>query len=114
MGTDLSEDAQRKIERLFLREDFRRVFPAEIGDIGFPPRALEQYTAALEAPVDIRAIRAARFQIVVDQAYGSSPFVRPNVPATPSTDVLRVDALASRTGDPRFDRIDHEDTCQHA
>src|SRR3546814_2825199 len=44
-GTDLTEDAQRKIERLFLREDFRRVFPAEIGDIGFPPRALEQYTA---------------------------------------------------------------------
>ena len=52
-GSDLSEDAQRKVERLFGREDFRRVFPAEIGDIGFPPRALEQYTAALEATVDI-------------------------------------------------------------
>ena len=52
-GADLTEDAQRKIERLFLREDFRRVFPAEIGDIGFPPRALEQYTAALESTVDI-------------------------------------------------------------
>jgi len=47
-GLDLSEDGQRKIERLFNREDFRRVLPAEIGDIGFPPRALEQYSVALE------------------------------------------------------------------
>ena len=61
-GADLSEDAQRKVERLFGREDFRRVFPAEIGDIGFPPRALEQYTAALEATVDIEAIRSAQLQ----------------------------------------------------
>ena len=78
-GADLSEDAQRKVERLFGREDFRRVFPAEIGDIGFPPRALEQYTAALEATVDIEAIRAARFKVVVDYAYGSTSFVMPNV-----------------------------------
>ena len=43
-GADITESAQRKIERLFLREDFRRVFPGEIGDIGFPPRHLEQYS----------------------------------------------------------------------
>ena len=60
-GLDITEDAQRKIERLFNREDFRRVLAAEIGDIGFPPRALEQYTAALEETVDMQggARRAA-------------------------------------------------------
>ena len=36
-GADITEAAQRKIERLFLREDFRRVFPGEIGDIGSRP-----------------------------------------------------------------------------
>ena len=87
-GADLSEDAQRKVERLFGREDFRRVFPAEIGDIGFPPRALEQYTAALEATVDIEAIRAARFKVVVDYAYGSTSFVMPNVLAKLGADIL--------------------------
>ena len=61
-GSDLTEDGQRKIERLFVREDFRRAFPAEIGDIGFPPRALEHYTAALEATVDIAAIRERPLQ----------------------------------------------------
>ena len=100
-GADLSEDAQRKVERLFGREDFRRVFPAEIGDIGFPPRALEQYTAALEATVDIEAIRAARFKVVVDYAYGSTSFVMPNVLAKLGADILGVNPYASTAGRPR-------------
>ena len=36
-GLDISEASQRKIERQFSREDFRRVPAEEIGDIGFPP-----------------------------------------------------------------------------
>ncbi|MEZ5258112.1 MAG: hypothetical protein R2705_14780 [Ilumatobacteraceae bacterium] len=35
-GTDISENTQRKIERLFHREDFRRVIAEDIGDIEFP------------------------------------------------------------------------------
>lgn len=106
-GTDLSEDAQRKIERLFLREDFRRVFPAEIGDIGFPPRALEQYTAALESTVDVASIRAAKFKVVVDYAFGSTAFVMPNVLAKLGADVLGVNPYASTTGMLEYDRDRH-------
>jgi mannose-1-phosphate guanylyltransferase/phosphomannomutase len=102
-GTDVSEDEQRKIERLFLREDFRRVFPAEIGDIGFPPRALEQYTAALEATVDIEAIREGRFKVVVDYAYGSSAFVMPNVLSKLGAEVLGVNPYASTVGVLEYD-----------
>ena len=43
-GSDITEDAQRKIERLFQREDTRRALAEEIGDIQFPARALEEYT----------------------------------------------------------------------
>ena len=74
------------------------MFPAEIGDIGFPPRALEQYTAALEATVDIEAIRAARFKVVVDYAYGSTSFVMPNVLAKLGADILGVNPYASTAG----------------
>jgi hypothetical protein len=42
----------------FVREDFRRVFPGEIGDIGFPPRVLEAYAVAVESTVDVEAIHA--------------------------------------------------------
>ncbi len=78
-GLDITEDAQRKIERLFNREDFRRVFPGEIGDIGFAPRALEHYASALESTVDIARIRDAQFKVVIDYAFGSTSFAMPNV-----------------------------------
>jgi mannose-1-phosphate guanylyltransferase/phosphomannomutase len=106
-GMDLTEDGQRKVERLLVREDFRRVFPAEIGDIGFPPRALEHYTAALEATVDIEAIRAARFKVVVDYSYGSTSFVMPNVLAKLGAEVLGVNPYASTSHLLDFDEAAH-------
>ena len=35
-GTDIAEGAQRKIERIFYREDFRRCLASETGDITYP------------------------------------------------------------------------------
>ncbi|HEY9559075.1 MAG TPA: sugar phosphate nucleotidyltransferase [Acidimicrobiales bacterium] len=106
-GADITEDVQRKVERLLVREDFRRVFPAEIGDIGFPPRALEQYTAALEATVDTSAIRAGHFKAVVDYAYGSTSFVMPNVLSKLGADILGVNPYASTVGALSYDRESH-------
>ena len=76
-GLDITEESQRKVERLFGREDFRRVFPGEIGDIGFAPRALDHSAAALESTVDIDRIRAANFKVVIDYTYGSASFAMP-------------------------------------
>ena len=56
-GLDLAETDQRKIERLYHREDFRRVLAGEIGDIDFPARAVEQYTADLVGAVDLSGDR---------------------------------------------------------
>ncbi|MCU1351619.1 MAG: nucleotidyl transferase [Acidimicrobiales bacterium] len=106
-GIDVTEDAQRKIERLFTREDFRRVLASEIGDIGFPPRALEQYTAALGDTVDLAAVRTAKFKLVVDYGYGSASFVMPNVLAKLDADVLGVNPYASTSGIIGFDRTEH-------
>ena len=94
-GTDLSEEAQRKVERLFQREELRRAVAAEIGDIGFPPRTIEYYTAGLLKAVDIAAIRAARPKVVLDYSYGTASFVMPNVLAKLSADVLAVNPYGS-------------------
>jgi mannose-1-phosphate guanylyltransferase / phosphomannomutase len=102
-GADISEDAKRKIERLFQREDYRRVLPEEIGDISFPPRALEDYTVALEATVDIDAIYQHRFKLVVDHGFGATSFVMPNVLAKLGADVLSVNPYASTGGIISFD-----------
>lgn len=106
-GADITEAGQRKIERLFLREDFRRVFPGEIGDIGFPPRHLENYSAAIEATVDVEKINDAGFKVVLDYAYGATSFVMPNVLARLGADVLAVNPFASTSGAMDWKRDDH-------
>jgi mannose-1-phosphate guanylyltransferase/phosphomannomutase len=103
-GADISEDAKRKIERLLQREDYRRVLPEEIGDITFPPQALQDYTVALEATIDIDAIRGRKFKLVVDHGYGATSLVMPNVLAKLGADVLSVNPYASTSGLMRFDR----------
>ena len=94
-GTDLAEEAQRKVERLFQREELRRVVADEIGDIGFPPRAMEHYTAGLLEAVDVGAIRSAAPKVVLDYSYGTSSFVMPNVLAKLGADVLAVNPYGS-------------------
>ena len=107
LGVDISENAARKIERLFHREDFRRVFPGDIGDIGYPPRALEYYTAALVAAVDVPAIRGQSFKVVVDYGYGTTAFVMPNVLSKLGADVLAVNPYAATAGAMDFERRAH-------
>src|SRR4051794_26975296 len=106
-GLDITEDTQRKIERLYNREDFRRVFPGEIGDIGFAPRALEHYATALDATVDVEQIRSAEFKIVIDYAYGSTSFAMPNVLAKLGLEVLAVNPFVSTAGVMRGDLATH-------
>ena len=109
-GLDIDEATQRKIERLYYREDYRRVLAAEIGDIGFPPRALEYYTAALVESVDLEAIRGARFKVVLDYSYGATSFVMPNVLSKLGADVLAVNPYASTSGALSFDLKRHSES----
>ncbi|MFP5317648.1 MAG: sugar phosphate nucleotidyltransferase [Acidimicrobiia bacterium] len=106
-GTDLDEGAQRKIERYYYRQDFRRAFAAEIGDLGFAPRALEHYTASLINSVDVEAIRAAGYRVVMDYAYGSTSLLMPSVLAKLGADVLAVNPYASTAGAAAFDASVH-------
>jgi mannose-1-phosphate guanylyltransferase/phosphomannomutase len=106
-GTDILEEVQRKIERLFSREDYRRVRPADLGDIDLVPRALEQYAVALEQTIDVAAVASRKFKVVVDYAYGSTSFAMPNVLAKLRAEVLAVNPYASTAGMIGFDREAH-------
>jgi mannose-1-phosphate guanylyltransferase / phosphomannomutase len=97
-GADIDEGAQRKIERLLYREDFRRAFAGDIGDIVFPPRAIEFYTAALEASVDAGRLRDRSFKVVLDYSFGAVSMVMPNVLAKIGATVLAVNPYATTTG----------------
>lgn len=94
-GRDISESTQRKIERLLYREDSRRAFAGDIGDIAFPARTREYYVDALQRSVDLEAIEAAGFKVVVDYSYGAASMVMPTVLGKLAADVLAVNPYAS-------------------
>ena len=105
-GLDITPETRRKIERLFDREDFRRVFAAEIGDIGFPARALEAYAEALGGTVDLVTVREARFKLVVDYGFGATAFVLPSLLGKLGADVLGVNPYISTGQRIDFDPLD--------
>ncbi len=87
--------AQRKLERLLYREDYRRAFAGDIGDIIFPPRAVEFYTAGLERSVNAHQLRQRAFKVVLDYSFGSASMVMPSVLAKLGAEVLAVNPYAS-------------------
>jgi mannose-1-phosphate guanylyltransferase / phosphomannomutase len=103
-GIDVDESTQRKIERLYYREDFRRVLAREIGDIGFPPRALEYYTAGLIESVGLGEHRDEGLKLVLDYSFGTASFVMPNLLAKLEAEVLVVNPYANTAGATTFDR----------
>jgi mannose-1-phosphate guanylyltransferase/phosphomannomutase len=103
-GLDVDEATQRRIERLYHREDFRRVLAREIGDIGFPPRALEYYTVALIESVDLSKAREIGFKLVLDYSFGTASFVMPTLLAKLEAEVLAVNPYAHTASVLTFDR----------
>jgi mannose-1-phosphate guanylyltransferase/phosphomannomutase len=97
-GLDLSEAAQRKIERLVNREDYRRVLASDIGDIAYPPRALDHYSVALQDTVDLSVLQQSTPKLVVDYSFGSTSFVMPMLWSKIGADVLGVDPYGSTWG----------------
>jgi mannose-1-phosphate guanylyltransferase/phosphomannomutase len=94
-GVDIDANTQRKVERLLSREDFRRAFAGDIGDIVFPPRSIEFYTAALERSVDAVRLREHGHKVVLDYSYGAASIVMPSVLAKLGAEVLAVNPFAS-------------------
>src|SRR5262245_6409487 len=58
-GADLSQGAQRKLERVFGRQEFRRAFPGEIAELTYPSRVVETYVRDLQRCVNMRGVREA-------------------------------------------------------
>ncbi|HMC79485.1 MAG TPA: sugar phosphate nucleotidyltransferase, partial [Acidimicrobiia bacterium] len=94
-GCDIDDAAKRKIERLLARDDFRRAFAGDIGDIVFPPRVLEYYTAALIRSIAIEAVREQAFKLVLDTSFGSASVVLNPVLAKLGAEVLAVNPFAA-------------------
>jgi mannose-1-phosphate guanylyltransferase / phosphomannomutase len=89
-GADLSQAAQRKLERVFSRQEYRRAFPGEIAELTYPPRVIEAYTRELLRCVDMNGVRGAGLKVVVDCAGGTASLVLPGLLGRIGVDVLTV------------------------
>ena len=89
-GAELSLAAQRKLERVFSRQEFRRAFPGEIAELTYPPRVVEWYTRELLRCVNMNTVRETGMKVVADCAGGTTSLVLPNLLGRIGIDVLTV------------------------
>ena len=103
-GIDLSESDQRRVERMYHREEFRRVTAGEIGDIDFSPRTIELYTADVVEAFGLRRSAGREVKLVLDLSYGAANFVMPNLLSKVGADVLSINPYAQTPGMIAVDR----------
>ncbi len=103
-GIDLSESDQRRVERMYHREEFRRVTAGEIGDIDFSPRTIELYTEDVVEAFGLRREAGRQVKLVLDLSYGAANFVMPNLLAKVGADVLSINPYAQTPGMISLDR----------
>ncbi|HWF15012.1 MAG TPA: sugar phosphate nucleotidyltransferase [Acidimicrobiales bacterium] len=97
-GIDLSEADQRRVERMYHREEFRRVTAGEIGDIDFSPRVIEHYTGDVVEAFGLRRDERHQVKLVLDLSYGAASFVMPNLLSKVGADVLSINPYAQTPG----------------
>jgi mannose-1-phosphate guanylyltransferase/phosphomannomutase len=104
-GQDISKNTERKIENLYFREDFRRVYLDDVGSIQYAPEAKKRYTSAFLRALDLEALRKRRYRVVVDYSHGASVDVMATIFNAIGADVIALNA----TRDPaRFSRTGEE------
>ena len=78
-GIEMGTATQKEVEKHFTRGELRRVSSGEVGAISYPARARETYASDLLSTIDIQAIRARGFRIVVDYSFSAASYVLPIV-----------------------------------
>jgi mannose-1-phosphate guanylyltransferase / phosphomannomutase len=78
-GAELSQAAQRKLERVFSRQEFRRAFPGEIAELSYPARVTDMYTHEVLRCVDLSGVKDAGLKVVADCAGGTASLVLPSL-----------------------------------
>jgi mannose-1-phosphate guanylyltransferase/phosphomannomutase len=92
-GVDIDGSTQRRLERAFYRDDLRRAFHHDIGELNFPARGREYYGRGLLDAVDVDTIRSSSPKVVVDYAYGGTAVTGPQVLGRIGGDVLGLNAV---------------------
>ncbi len=97
-GIALSSSLQKEIDKHFTRQELRRVPFADVGVITYPARARETYANDLLANLDVEAIRARNFRLIVDYGYSAASNVLPLVLGPLGVEAVTAHAFESDIG----------------
>lgn len=78
-GIAIDKGTERKIENVMFREDFRRTYAKEVGEIKFPPHVIEYYIMGLLTKIDEESIKSRNFKMIVDYQGGSTSLILPQI-----------------------------------
>ncbi len=91
-GLNLPREQERAVERVFFREDYRRVYLEEIGNIEYASDVVDVYSRGYLAALDGAAIRSAKPKIVVDYAHATAAEVLPQLLDALNVEVVPLNA----------------------
>ena len=102
-GLDINKTTERKIENLYFREDFRRVYLDDLGSIEVLENSdvINRYLDALMKVVDTQLVQQQKFRLVIDYANGSATQLLPGIFNRLGCEVI---ALNASTDESRFSR----------
>lgn len=100
-GIYVSKNAERKIETIFFREDFRRVDVEQVGELEFAGRVVEQYAEAFYHRVTASAIKERKLKIVADFAYGRLANTYPALLGKMGCELVALNAYPDITKTPK-------------
>ena len=78
-GRDLPAAKTRSIERLFVREDFRRAPVSDTGSLDYPQRVYETYRESFVSHIDKSVFLNSKFKAVIDYGYGGASEILPGI-----------------------------------
>jgi mannose-1-phosphate guanylyltransferase/phosphomannomutase len=99
-GIQLSAGLQQEIEKNYTRGELRRVGFTDIGSITYPARVRETYAQDLLSGVDVDAIRARGFRLVVDYGFSAASFVLPLVLGPLGVEAVSAHGFTTDRSDP--------------
>lgn len=95
-GLDINKNRERDVERIFFREDFRRVYLDDIGSIEYSPRVKERYIEDFLKHLNSKAIQEGSFNLVVDFSDAPVANVLPIILDELNCNVIALNANANR------------------
>lgn len=111
-GADLSEASKRKLDRVYVRQEYRRAFPGEIGQSTQPTGMYDTYAESLSNRISPRRVADSGLKVVIDAAHGTVSHLLPDLIGRLGIDALVInagldDSRPTETAQERAAALDH-------